>query len=263
MVKVLKDIIKLIIHYISILVAYIITSNKKLKELENSKSNKTIYCVGGGPSLNSIDLSMLNGKQVILTNFSYKILDKCQPDFSISLVQDTRRMYDMRNVNRSLFDYSIKSVYGRPILLLKFLWEKSIRNSDILMIPKMYGIYRDTKWKKEDLLSGKKINGNIQIGSSIILTAIQLAYYMGAKRIVLVGVDLIHTPTLTHFDDNREIDRKMVGQYEVFDKMISDLKDISEILNIKGIEIYNTSPITNETFTRKISLEEAVNTFKY
>ncbi len=257
----LKDVIKIIIHYVSLVVAHIITPRKKLNELENSKKDSTIYCVGGGPSMNLMDLSLLNGQNVILTNFSYKILDKCKPGFSISFAQDTRRIEEMKKVDRDLFDFSLRTVYGRPILLLKFLWNQSFTKKDLLIIPKTYGIFRDTDWKKEDLLDGHKINGNIQIGYSIIYSAIQLAYYMGAKRIVLIGVDLNYTGAATHFDENRSYERSLVDN-ALLEKMMNNLKDLTDALKEKGVEIYNTSTLTNETYTQKITLEEAVRKFK-
>ncbi|MCO5249185.1 MAG: DUF115 domain-containing protein [Chitinophagales bacterium] len=257
MIRILKEIIKVPIHYMTLLVEYIISPRSLIKSLENKFKGETIYCVGGGPSLNSEDLSLLNNKIVILCNFAYKVLDRCEPKYKISISQDTRRISSLKDVDRKLFDLSLRVLYDRPHLLFKFIKEGSFKREDKIIIPKMYGIFRDTKWKKEDLLE-RGLNGNIIMGNSVINSAIQLAYYLGAKRIVLLGVDMNYNNGATHFDQDRPYDRKESIVKPIEEGMISNLKDLTEALSKKNIALINTSSLTKEPYTQKMSLKDVV-----
>jgi|SRR5690554_799233 len=259
MIRVIKQIVKVPIHFFTLIVEYIITPNRFLKSLENKFKGESIYCVGGGPSLKTEDLSLLDGKIVIMCNFAYKILDQCNPGYKISLSQDTRRITSLKDVDRNLFDLSLRSLYGRPHMLFKFLLEGSFKKEDKLIIPKMYGFFRDTMWKKEDLLQDG-LNGNILMGNSVMNFAIQLAYYLGAKRVVLLGADMNYQGASTHFDEDRTEDKE-INDDDIAQGMIRDIKDLTEALSNKGIELINTSPLTNEPYTEKMTLKEVVSKY--
>ena len=94
------------------------------------------------------------------------------------------------------------------------------------------------------------------------ISAIQIAKYFGAKKIVLLGSDFdCKDNKKTHynklkFDRTSEWDNNISGYYESIKEHIpSTLKFISKILEENKIEFINASSSTSEKIIKKINLK--------
>jgi hypothetical protein len=173
-----------------------------LRTYKNRFKGKTIYCVGNGPSLATEDVSLLKNENLILTNSGFKILDKCEPGFACSIVQDTWRY---QSLNADLKTLSIPVFYS--------CHEPSMVKKNIAMAKKEW-VYLKFRWKSTHIKLGfaggltfdttfdfsDNIEETFYGGYSVIFGAIQLAYYMGASKIVLLGVDMDFSGSQKHFD---------------------------------------------------------------
>jgi len=165
----------------------------KLKQLKNRHAGETIFCLGNGPSLNQQNLNLLDGKTVLLTNRAFQLLDRFQPGTAYNVVHDVQAFNKIGDslmirpetafVSCSfLADYALKSEYCSDkhlYLMPAYKWQ---RNAGIIQPQVLYspGFSRD-------------ITQRIYVGYSVIFHAVQVACYLGARRIVMLGVDMNYT----------------------------------------------------------------------
>jgi hypothetical protein len=74
----------------------ILRSRRHYKDLEGRWKGQTVFCMGNGPSLNMMDLRLLNGKNVIGTNKAFKLLGKFTPECFDLVIQDSGRLKEIQ-----------------------------------------------------------------------------------------------------------------------------------------------------------------------
>jgi hypothetical protein len=145
-------------------------------ECYNTQQSNVAILVGGGPSLNKIDVSNLTGpgKTVFGLNTTYP---KVRPDIWVGM--DDPKCYDRRIFHEPFpkvmrGNYYERDCEGVPLLSLPNLYFAGVspcdHKGDIF-----YRIHKDTKtliWDK-----------------NVFTTAMNLILYMGFKKIYLAGVD--------------------------------------------------------------------------
>ena len=177
---------------------------EKFKELHKSKH---VFIIASGPSLAELDLSPLERRLTIGLNRSFMAF----PD----------------SYYHCAFDHRLFEIYPEQLKKTRYLF--TLEDRDFGIPIKLLG----TKGFSFDLKEG------IYSGYTISYFALQLAVYMGFKKIIYLGLDLQNTQDKTHFfghDYNSEDHDQ--GEYQ---KMISSFEEISEQLNSRGIGVYNCS----------------------
>jgi hypothetical protein len=139
-----------------------------LKSFQNKHLGEDCFIIGNGPSLNKMDLSLLDGYHVFGLNKIYLMLKKQEIDFSYLVavnplvIEQSREIYEKMNI---------------PIFL-------SYDASEKISCPHIYKIRTTGEfrfaWSISDVISE---------GYTVTYVAIQLAYLMGFKRVFLIGVD--------------------------------------------------------------------------
>jgi hypothetical protein len=213
-------------------------------ECYNSKQNNIAILVGGGPSLNSIDVSQLTGpgKTVFGLNTTYPAV---RPDIWIG-------MDDPKCYNRKVFyepfpkimrgNYYDRDCDGVPLLDLPNIYFASIEEfqhkGDIF-----YKIGPDTEkfiWDK-----------------NVFVTALNLILYMGYRKIYLAGVDFSIFEG-DYFHNNIKLSPKYKrwnqNLYEHLYKYTEWFASTGEMCGIEVASISPGSKINN--FLPYISLEE-------
>ncbi len=190
--------------------------------------NETIFIIGGGPSLADFDFRTLTGKKTIAIN---KALLYCtNPD--IVYWTDSRFYTWYKN--------EVDSYKG-----LKFaLRAGSQYTADIKVLRKgkPYGLEIDPQTLAHGFNSG--------------YAAINLAYHLGAKKIVLLGFDMAQDGNQSHFHDGYPT--RSTGDKMYIEKFIPGFSHLREELKGTGVKVLNASPNSRlKTFT-KITLSEAV-----
>jgi hypothetical protein len=98
-------------------------------------------------------------------------------------------------------------------------------------------------------------------GSSVIFSAIQLAYYLGSDKIALLGVDMYHSSDLksAYFDYSpNRIYSEPATQEDYVSRRKPYFKFYRDFLSTKGIKLYNCTCETREDELDKLSLEDFV-----
>lgn len=197
----------------------------EIKEFKNRHQDKNLFILASGPSLSTLDVSPLERRITMGLNRSFKK----SPEPYYHCVFD-HRLFDLYEEElkkcRVLF-----TLEGRPFgLPLNFLGANGF---------------------SYDLERG------IYSGYTISYFALQLAVYMGFKRIIFLGLDLKLSGQQTHFFgyDYHSKDHDTTE----FPKMIKAFQEVArDLLVERGIEIYNCSKESELTCFPYISFEEAL-----
>lgn len=186
----------------------------------------TVYIVGGGTSLKGFNFELLRDKTVIAVNKAFLHLP-----FAQVLYWSDTRFFEWHGKEISSFQ-GIK-VTCRP----------QPKRGDII------NLLNTGKTGLETMSYGLRDGGNSGYA------AINLAYHLGAKKIVLLGFDMQTNGKETHWHegytstaDNSAMERLMIPN---FDSLVEPLEK-------RKVKVYNASPMSKLTCFDKISIEEAL-----
>lgn len=219
--------------------------------LRNLHAGRRIYICGAGPSLNDTPLRKLESNPVIFLNSSFSIMKQgFRPTEAYWMIGSEPAMNEFQAVDRDLFDLSFRCVGAQFINLEPdAITEKDV----ILRRPVIKGLFRtidDSSCNFSLDVSEEICHGG---GGSIVFSAIQLAYFMGAAEIVLVGVDMgVREGQPSHFDLNREEQRHIHD--ERFARTSAAFANYLEILSERGVSLLNGSAWTNDKTLPKIKV---------
>ena len=190
--------------------------------------NETIYIIGGGPSLCNFDFRTLIGKKTIAINKGIIF----HPTADVLYWTDGRFYTWFKN--------EVDSYKG-----LKFALKPGSQYThdiNVLRKGKPYGLEEDPQTLAHGFNSG--------------YAAINLAYHLGAKRIILLGFDMTNDGNQTHFHDGYPT--RAAGNEVYQDKFLPGFKQLSSEIKTKGIEIYNASPHSRLNTFPIITLNQAL-----
>lgn len=190
--------------------------------------NKTVYVIGGGPSLENFNWSLLANKKVIAINKSFISV----PTAQIIYWTDARfyRWYKKDIDESKAVKYTINpgAPYNADVRLLK----KGVR----------HGLETD--------------NRLLAHGDNSGYAAINLAYHLGAAKIVLLGFDMGSNGSKTHFHDGYPVKPTSKNIYEK--RFVVSFPHIAKELKNKGIKVYNASDRSTLTCFPKITIEKSL-----
>lgn len=151
-------------------ISYLFVSNS-CKALQDKFQGQTCYIVGNGPSLNKMDLSLLDDKFVFGLN-KIHLINRTNP-LKVDIMVCVNEF-----VIQQSYDQIIKNA---PITFLKwnwkFLFKKKTKN--------IYYLNSDFSFTR----FSNDITKNISEGYTVTFVAMQIAFYLGFKNIILIGVD--------------------------------------------------------------------------
>jgi hypothetical protein len=180
-------------------------------------SEKRLFILASGPSLSEIDLAPLSRRLVMGLNRSFLVY----PDTHYHCCMD-QRLFD-------LFPELLKKT--------RYLFTLEGRPWGIPM--KLLG----SEGFSDDLKSG------VYSGYTISYLALQVALYMGFRKVVYVGLDLHHKDGKTHFFGNDFHSRN--HEDTEFPRMKRMLEFGVKEAAARGVKVFNCSPLsTLEGFTR-------------
>lgn len=194
---------------------------------------ETAVIIGNGPSLTIEDLEKLNGKVTFATNRIYKIFEKTdwRPTYYVAsdCVGLSQWGYELERLDLAYFIISDSNTDFWSRMMDSRFVRYHIIEQDNNKIPKF----------SFDITQG------IYGMSTIVYECIQIAVYMGIKRIILLGVDFSYQGSpknpANHFIQNYY--EKIEGDVPVFDKQgaLLALQSAKYYADLCGIEIYNSS----------------------
>ena len=195
--------------------------------VEKIFEGETIYIIGGGPSLVNFDFRQLVGCKTIAINKAilFHRADVCY-------WTDGRFYTWFKNEvdNYTGLKYALKpgSQYTKDI--------------QVLRKGKAYGLEKDPSTLAHGFNSG--------------YAAINLAYHLGAKRIILLGYDMGNDGSLGHFHDGYPT--RAVGDKIYKDKFMPSFKQLSVDMKKENVMVLNASPYSKLNVFPKITLEQAL-----
>jgi len=199
-------------------------SYDSIGDFKNLHDGRNVFILASGPSLAHTDLSALKRRIVIGLNRSSLIY----PQTHYHCTMDERLFVEYEEVlrkTRYLFTLPNRP-FGIPI---KFL------GSEGFSFDLEQGVYS---------------------GYTVSYLALQLAVYMGFKKVFFVGLDLKHDNGQTHFFGNDYVSNN--HEHTEFPKMARMLDYGAKALAEIDVEVYNCSPVSTLTCFKHVSLEWAV-----
>lgn len=165
-------------------------SINKLKAMKNSHTGERCFIIGNGPSLRETDLKKLRDTYTIGMNRFYLAF----PDLGFSTSC-------LLSVNNLVIEQCAEDFRALPIpTFVSWRGRQWIKPSDNLHY--LYTSY---------LLPGfsENASGRLWEGATVTFVAMQLAYYMGFKQVILIGVDHSFatkgTPNTTVTSDRKSV----------------------------------------------------------
>lgn len=148
------------------------TEASRLRKFKNKHLGEDCFIIGNGPSLNKMDLTKLNEYHTFGMNKIYLIFKRV--DLKLSYLTAVNELVIQQSSD-------IYENFNCPV----FLGYKASKN----VVKKKSHIYRLATTGGISWPFGETIEQPIYEGCTVTFIALQLAYYMGFRRVFLVGCD--------------------------------------------------------------------------
>ena len=202
------------------------SSYKNLGKIDPIFKGSSIFIVGGGPSLKDFDFTRLKDKHVIAVNKAFLFV----PFADVMYWTDTR----------------FYKWYEKEINLFSGL---KVTNKSTPIKPGIVNLQDTGREGLETRPDG------IRHGNNSGYAAINLAYLLGANKIILLGFDMKIEGKKTHFHDGYSTPQNP-KIYE--NNMVPYFKTLVDPLKSHGVEIYNACPDSALTCFKKCTIEEVM-----
>lgn len=202
--------------------------NKPIARVEPIWVGETVYVIGGGPSLIGFNWNSLIGKRTIAINkaiVSYPNAD--------ALYWTDSRVYGWYKQDIDKFrglKYTIRHHATYP--------------ADVKVL------------RKSNKFGLEEAKDALCHGNNSGYAAINLAYLLGAKKIVLLGYDMHNEGTKSHYHEGYPV--PATGDNIYRDQFIPGFQILADLLRQKKVEVYNASPKSSLTVWPRISLDQAL-----
>jgi len=206
-----------------------ITSNKEICTIEPIWLDETVYIIGGGPSLNNFNWNSLQGKKTIAINKAFYAYPKAD-----ALYFTDSRFYTWYKEDIDNFKGLTYTITPAAIKL----------SSNINVI---------NRGQKLGLSKNKQ---TLSHGNNSGYAAINLAYLLGAKRIILLGYDMGNDGVKGHFHEGYPT--HLTSNQIYSNQFIPALESLAPLLKNAGIEVYNACMNSMLNVYPKISIDKAL-----
>ena len=203
-------------------------SNIQYSTIDKGFGGETIYIIGGGPSLKNFDFRQLRGARTIAINKAILFHPGADVLYWTDIRFYTWYKNEIDNYKGLKFTINAGSQYTNDIKVLKK--------------GKAYGLETD--------------NQTLAHGNNSGYAAINLAYHLGAKRIILLGFDMASDGKDGHFHDGYPT--RAAGDKMYQDKFLPGFKQLHSELKDSEVTVLNASPYSNLTVFPKITIEQAL-----
>ena len=141
----------------------------KISEYHNIHKGGSCFIIGNGPSLRKMDLNPLRNKKTIGLNKVYLLFDKLGFETTY-----------LAAANPYVIQQAAREFSGLSLPLFLMMWGR-----EFIKKKENVNFLRE----KPSPLFAKNISQGICIDSTVTYMAMQIAYYMGFKTVILIGVD--------------------------------------------------------------------------
>ena len=214
------------------------TNLKKNLTEENANNIQNLYqihkgercfIIGGSPSLNTLDLTLLNNEYTFTTNRGYKLKEQGLTQSNYHIMSDIYTFTEDHAEKEIPSDWAEKFIIYAGI---DFPYKNSIFFNYLISL------------NSSNLNFQINCVDNLSECGTVIYFALQFAYFMGFKNIYLIGVDLDFDKTKGHVYKETPGEQKRQQNHSIIyaDKMLHGLEFATNFLQKNNIHIYNASP---------------------
>lgn len=211
---------------------------------KDKANGKEVVLLGNGPSLREQDPAILRGRGCIATNSGWK-WSGSHPDWTVSILTDTDKYLSLAD---ELETVTHPVMVGIPFLTLR-AWRGASKNCSPIFLPSELRPDRScelTPYGEElgyFLLRRKAPQWDLPkalnfTGDSVIFAAMQLGVFMGATRLILLGVDMDYSGPSTHFKDGIV---HLNPDYDYEKRAKASMIACRETLAARGVELVNAT----------------------
>lgn len=223
---------------------------EKLDEIRGCHKGKRIFVIATGPSITIEDVERLEGEITISVNTIFRIFGKTKWRPTYYLTGDPNLMDRLKKSGEDHYEkYS-----QREYFLSDFNGRKNYKGA----------IYFPVCWLDHMVYYGSRMfrySRDMLWGSycmyTVANTAINLAHYMGAKEIYLLGVDCNYTGNVQHAGGNKtEENLTFDSALKAQEMMTEGYRFIKRELEKEGVKIYNATRGGNLEVFPRVNLED-------
>jgi|TARA_B100000131_G_scaffold322907_1_gene378690 hypothetical protein len=212
---------------------------KDFGSLKNIHKDKDIYVVSGGPSLNHIDKSFFDNKIVLGVNDIFRYFE-C--DYVV--VKDCNEEPRFTRLVEELKEKDIPLIYSQ---YYKGYEDKGVNNCNN---PNSYMFTHNPRKKDFDMeLMELDIDEEIIVSRSTVTTAVHIAYYMGAKNIILCGHDGGEIDGKMYYHEYVEKDWTSASNWDGIKGFLNNMERetiaLKQLLNFHEVNICSLNPFIN------------------
>jgi hypothetical protein len=218
-------------------------NERRLASLRNREAGKRIFILGNGPSLNRTDVDRLAGETCIASNAIFLMFERKK----------------FRPAYYTIEDYLVAEDRRAEAAALKGCWKLFPEDVRRFIPPDDQTIYLNFLRQYDGFPKfSDQFLRRVYWGGTVTFMNIQLAYYLGAKNIYLVGFDHNYARptekdqvrgaviTSANNDDANHFDPRYFGAgYRWHDPKVERMEEAYRIarqfLNERGVGIYNAT----------------------
>lgn len=212
---------------------------KDFNLLKDIYKDKDIYVISGGPSLNHIDKSFFENKIVLGVNDIFRYFH-C--DYVV--VKDCNEEPRFTRLVQELKEKDIPLIYSQ--------YYKGRRSEGLNKVdnPNSYMFRHNSRDNNFDYeLAELNIDEEILVSRSTVTTAIHIAYYMGAKNIILCGHDGGEIDGQMYYHEYVQKDWKSASNWNGIKGFLSNMEketiSLKQLLNFNGVNVCSLNPFIN------------------
>ena len=220
--------------------------------------SRKVYIVGGGYSVNFINLNLLKNRTTIVTNKALFCVPN--PDYFITLDYTFLKKINLDEFRRKEVSKFFVVNFGSGVLEEKGGKIRDIKSNIVYNLSPFDVIIKS--YKSEGIGFSFR---DFRSGDNSGLSAFQLAVILGFKEIYLIGIDLKIFEDKTHFHEGYGTPRykfreRLRRYYEYWKKAILELKE-----KRPDIKVYSLSPISrlNDLIPYKEDLQMDIKKIKF
>ena len=223
------------------------TSLRRFRQWREKLSGTTILCVGNGPSLREVDPDQLDRFPALLTNHAARALPRRPAQLLGTVMTDDYRVLEAT---------PLLPTWARPLILSSHISTEGlmcsaaariVRKAEFALRPVVDWV--DGNWQLPGLR--KIVMGNYNPGfetdlsrglwlnRSVIFSTMQIACYLGARRIVLIGVEMDYQGAHKHCVPNV---KEIVPNFSYEREARPSFLLAKEACDKLGVEVVNATP---------------------
>lgn len=216
-------------------------NRQNLLSLNGQHRGKRCFIIGSSPSLKQLDLTKLNNEYTFTVNRGYMLRGQGLDHSTYHVISDLNFLKDFGEIEKSMISFSKKFLIYAGVDFPDTIEDKVFfdKNPFLSKIP-------------------DDISKPLVAGFTVIVYALQLAYFMGFSEINIIGVDLDFAINKGHAYDETSGEKKRQAEESIknANRMLNNIRQITSQLEEANIVVQNASPSGIVNFVPRIVYEK-------